>query len=303
MPAMSASIATSTAVDLSRLPAPVAVEELDYETIYLQMRDDLVARDPSFSALIDSDPAMKILQVAAYRELILRQRINEAARACMVAYAVGSDLDQLAAVFGVTRQVLVPANEQARTAAVMEDDDNLRRRVLLAPDGYSVAGPRSAYVYHTLSAHPDVLDASATSPAPGEVVIAVLSRTGDGSASAELLAAVDSAVNSDTVRPLTDAVRVQSAELLPFDIEAVITLYAGPDAGLIIDTARAKLEAYLASARRLGRDVPRSAMIAALHVGGVMRVDLISPAADIVVNELQAPLPGTITLTLAGTDE
>ncbi|MXP24717.1 hypothetical protein GRI39_01480 [Altererythrobacter indicus] len=166
---MVTSISSSPAVDLSRLPAPVAVEELDYEVIFAQMRDDLVERDPSFSALIDSDPAIKVLQVAAYRELIIRQRINEAARACMVAYAIGSDLDQLAAVFGVTRQVLVPADEQTRSAAVMEDDDNLRRRVLLAPDGYSVAGPRSAYVYHTLSAHPDVLDASATSPAPGEV--------------------------------------------------------------------------------------------------------------------------------------
>src|SRR3546814_9711108 len=45
--------------------------------------------------------------------------------------------------------------------AVMESDSDLRRRLVLAPEGYSVAGPEGAYIFHALSAHPDVLDASA----------------------------------------------------------------------------------------------------------------------------------------------
>ncbi|HYD23842.1 MAG TPA: baseplate J/gp47 family protein [Croceibacterium sp.] len=300
---MPGSISTSTAVDLSRLPAPDVVEALSFETIYAAMRAELVALDPTLDALTESDPATKVLQVAAYRELGLRQRVNEAARACMVAYAAGADLDQLAAVFGVTRLELEPADEEAGTAAVMESDEDLRRRVLLAPDSYSVAGPRHAYVFHALSADGDVLDASAVSPAPGEVVVAVLSRLGDGTASAELLDAVEAAVNGDTVRPLTDQVTVQSAELVPFAIEAELTLYAGPDAQLVEDTAAAALDAWLAANRRMGRDVPRSALIAALHVAGVQKLELLSPAADVVVGELQAPAPGEITLTLAGTDE
>lgn len=63
-----------TAVDLSQLPAPSVVETLDFETILQAMLDDLLARDPDFSALVESDPAYKILEVAAYRELLLRQR-------------------------------------------------------------------------------------------------------------------------------------------------------------------------------------------------------------------------------------
>ena len=46
----------------------------------------------------------------------------------------------------------------------------------------SVAGPTGAYEFHALSADGDVKDAAATSPAPGEVVVTVLSRTGDGAA-------------------------------------------------------------------------------------------------------------------------
>jgi phage-related baseplate assembly protein len=38
-----------------------------------------------------------LLQVVAYRELLLRQRINEASKAVMVAYAASADLDQIGA--------------------------------------------------------------------------------------------------------------------------------------------------------------------------------------------------------------
>lgn len=300
---MPGSISTSTAVDLSRLPAPDIVEALEYESILASIKAELVALDPSLDALGESDPATKLLQVVAYRELLLRQRVNEAARACMVAYAAGGDLDQLAAIFGVTRLVLEPASEQAGTPAVVESDEDLRRRVLLAPDSYSVAGPRSAYVFHALSADSDVLDASATSPAPGEVIVSVLSRSGDGTPGPAVLAAVEAAVNGETVRPLTDQVTVQAAELVPFDVTAQLTLYAGPDSQLILSTAQAAVDSFLAEARRLARDVPRSALTAALHVASVQRVELLAPAADIVVSDLQAPLPGTVTLTLVGTDE
>jgi phage-related baseplate assembly protein len=45
-------------------------------------------------------------------------------------------------------------------------------------------------VFHARSAHPDVLDASAPSPVPGEVYVTVLSRLGDGTASPEVIDAV-----------------------------------------------------------------------------------------------------------------
>ena len=64
----------------------------------------------------------------------------------------------------------------------MESDPDFRRRIQLAPEGFSVAGPEGAYIFHALSADPGVLDACATSPSPGEVVVTVLARAGDGTA-------------------------------------------------------------------------------------------------------------------------
>lgn len=301
MPAATTSSATSTAIDLSRLPEPDVVQALDFETILAARKADFAARFPEFSAFLESDPAIKLLEVGAYQELILRQRINDAARAVMVAFAIGADLDQLAAVFGVTRRQIAPA--EGETPAIFETDDELRRRVLLAPDSYSVAGPAAAYVFHALSASGDVADVSATSPAPGEVVVSVLSIDGDGTAPQALLDLVEASVGADDVRPLTDQVTVQTAQIVPFAIDARLTLYPGPDADLILTTATRGIENLLARQRRIGRDVTRSAIIAAAHVGGVQNVDLVSPAADIAVDGTQAAHAQAVSITIAGFDE
>lgn len=295
--------ASSTAIDLSRLPAPDVIETLGFEAIYARRRADFLARYPEFTAFVESDPAIKLLETGAYAELVLRQRINDAARSMLVAYALGSNLDHLAAVFGVLRQEIAPADPVTGTPAVMESDEDLRRRVLLAPDSYSVAGPASAYVFHALSADGDVLDASAVSPRPGEVIVSILSRAGDGTASSALLAIVRDLLAGDEVRPLTDRVTVQSAELVPFAVIAQLTLYPGPDAQLILATATAALEQLLAANRRLGRNISRSAMIAALHVGGVQNVNLVEPVADILAQQTQVAAVSAIDVTIAGYDE
>lgn len=303
MPIVTSSIATSVALDLSSLPAPDVVEQLGYEAILAALIADLQARWPEFDALVESEPLIKLLQLTAYRELVLRQQFNDRARSVMLAFAGGGDLEHLAALFGVSRLELIPANPITGTAAVMESDDDLRRRVLLAPDAWSVAGPAAAYIYHALTADPGILDASATSPSPGEVVVSLLSRTGTGLASPEQIAAVEAVVNADGVRPLTDLVSVVSAAILPYQVTAQLTLFAGPDAGAILASALAAVTAHCESSRRMGRDIPRSALIAALHVGGVQKVVLTEPAADLVCSAVQAGHVTAFDVTIAGIGE
>lgn len=290
-------------VDLSQLAAPDAVETLDFEAILSAMLADLVARDPSFSALLESDPAMKILEVAAYRELLLRQRVNDAVRAVMPAYAMGADLDNIAALFGVARLVITPADATTNTPAVMESDADFRRRMVLAPEGYSVAGPEGAYIFHALTADADVLDVSAISPEPGQVLVSVLSRTGNGTASAGLLATVDAYLSADTRRPLTDFVVVQSAEIIGYTVSAQVTTYAGPDAAVVIAAGTERLNSYIAENHRLGRDITRAGIIGALFVPGVQNVTLSAPAADIAVNDEQAAFCTAVSVVHVGVGE
>ena len=290
-----------TGVDLSRLPAPDIVETLDFESLRAAWIADFQAKFPAFDATVESDPIVKLCEVGAYRELVLRQRVNDAARAVMVAYARGGDLDALGALFQVERFVITPANPATGAPAVLETDDDFRRRVVLAPEGYSVAGPAGAYIFHALGASSDVADASATSPDPGEVVVAVLARSGDGVPSGPLLATVSAALNASTVRPLTDLVTVAPADPIDFAIDATITFRAGPDKSLVLAAANAALADYLAASRRLGRSVTRAGIIAALFVEGVQNVVLASPLADIEPTPLQVAHCTGITITDGGT--
>lgn len=234
-------------IDLSQLPAPQIVDVPDFETLLAERKAEFVALHPKDeqeavirTLELESEPVTKLLQENAYRELLLRQRINEAAQAVMVAYAMGGDLDQIAANYNVKRLTVTPADDDAvpPVAAVMESDEALRLRVPAAFEGLSVAGPTAAYEFHARSADGRVADASATSPAPAEVVLTVLSREGDGTAEKDLLDVVEKALNSENVRPVADRLTVRSAEIIPYRVEATIFLYPGPEAEPVMAAAK-----------------------------------------------------------------
>ena len=294
---------TFTAIDLSQIPAPDVIEQLDYETIYAEMLAKLKEFIPDFDDSIESDPAVIVLQVAAYFRMLDRQRVNDAARAVMLPYAAAADLDNLGALVGVTRLTITPADEENGIPAVMESDTDFRRRITLAPEGYSVAGPRGAYIFHALSADADVADASAISPAPTEVEVYVLSRMGDGTPTAEVLAAVEAALNDEDVRPLGDQVTVAGATITGYAIAADIYTFAGPDSAVVMAEAQSRIEEWVEDSRKIGRDITRAGIIAALFAGGVQNVDLTSPAADLAMDETAAGYCTGIALNWAGVAE
>ncbi|KIC14062.1 baseplate assembly protein [Leisingera sp. ANG-Vp] len=292
-----------SAINLSLLPPPEVLQAVDYEAMFAAMLADLRGRDPAFDALVESDPAYKILEVAAYWATLAIQQMNDAAKAVMPAYATGSDLDQIAARYGVARLVIDPGDAAALPPEppILESDSDFRRRMLLAFEGMSTAGPVGGYIFHALGADPDVADASVQSPVPGEVLVTVLSRTGDGTAGAELLDTVSAALNAEDVRPLTDLLTVQSAAILSYAIDATLTVYPGPDSAVVRQAAESAAAAYAAEQHRLGRDVTLSGVYAALHQPGVQNVALASPAADIAASDGEAAFCTGITVTVGGT--
>lgn len=271
-------------IDLSQLPPPSVVEQLDFEAVLAALRADVVALDPELEPALslESDPIIKLLEVAAYRELILRQRINDAARAVMLPYAQGADLDNLSALFGVER-------------LDGEPDESLRKRTQIAPEGTSVAGPTQSYIYHALSASPDVRDASVTSPDPGLVRVALLSQS--GTPGVDLITRVNAALSADDARPLCDKVEVVPAEILAYTVRAMLMIEQGPEKTLVLQNAQAACQAYVDRQFMLGRRIAESALHAALHQSGVVRVDLIEPGSDIVCANHQAPRCDGIVLS------
>ena len=299
---------TFTPIDLSRLPAPIVVEQIDYEAILAERKVYAVSLWPAeqqaevaATLALESEPLTKLLQESAYRETLLRQRVNEAALAVLLPFAKGADLEQIGARFNVSKLVIVPANPNAvpPVAAVMEEDDSLRERIQMAMEGLSTAGPRNAYIFHARSADGRVADASAISPAPAEVVVTVQSALSDGTAVADLLAVVAAYLSDEDRRPVADRLTVLSAEVLPYTVEAVLYLNSsGPESEPVRATAEARLAALVNARRRLGQEVNRSALDAALHIEGVKRVEL--PGwSDIVASLTQAPHCTAYSVTVA----
>lgn len=296
----------NNAIDLSQLPAPKVIEPLDYETILAERKARLIALHPEEEReavtellALESEPLVKLLEENAYRELLLRQRINEAAHAVMIAFANDDDLDQLGANLNVKRLVLDEGDPNAfpPVPPTYERDRDYRARIRLAFEGLSVAGPGGAYEFQAISAHPSVLDVSVESPAPVEVVLTILSREADGQPSQAVLEAVRKRV--DERRPLTDRVTVQAATLLPYRISAVLAIREGPDPAVIREEARQRLSEYVDARHRLGTWITRSGVHAALTVEGVERITL-DGFSELIAAQHQAPHCTGITLQTEG---
>lgn len=299
-------------IDLSQLPPPDVVEPLDYESLLAERKARLISLYPEEQRAaitrtlgLESEPIVKLLQENAYRELLLRQRVNEAARAVMVAYATGSDLDQLGANNNVTRLVLQHADNDAvpPIPAVMESDNDFRVRIPQAFEGLSVAGPVASYEYHARSADGRVADASAISPSPANVTVTIMSRENNGVASQDLLNKVAAALNDENVRPVADRLVVQSAKVVEYQIDAVLYLYPTPESEPIRIAAEQQMKRYAETQHRLGRDIRLSAIYAALHVEGVQRVELKSPTTDVVLDKTQVSFCTSANLKVGGSDE
>jgi phage-related baseplate assembly protein len=274
--------------ELAALPAPAVIESLDFETIFHALLRDFIRAHPGYTALLASDPAIKLLEVAAYRELLLRNRINEAARSNLLAFALDSDLDHLGAFYGVIR-------------LSGESDDFLRRRIRARIMGWATAGAAVHYRYWALSASSDIADVAVDSPEPGRVRIAVLPTGHDAEVPESLLEAVRAVVLREDVRVLTDTVEVVPVTLRPVTVSAQIWLYPDTDMA-VFDALEANLMTAVEREALLGWDLTRSWLISQLHRPGVQRVVLDSPSEETVVAPNEAARIVATEITFAGRD-
>ncbi len=294
------------AIDLSQLPAPQIVEQIDFELILAERKAYMISLWPieeqaqiAARLEMESEPLTKLLQENAYRETVWRQRVNEASIANLLALAKGPDLDQLAGNFNVQRLVVQEAKPLAvpPVARIMESDDSLRERAQMSWEGLSTAGPRNSYIFHARGADGRVADATAESPSPAVAVVTVQSLLGDGTAPPDLITAVKTYLSDDDRRPVGDRLTVQGAQIIRYQVKAKLYLLtSGPESEPIIAAAEQRLLAYVNRRRRLAMEVSESALHAAMFVEGVRKV-VLENWVDIVATKAQAPYCTGVTVT------
>jgi phage-related baseplate assembly protein len=307
------------APDLSKLPAPDVLETLSFETVLAERLAGLKTSAELVGVAYDTghlktDPLRLDQEVSADRELTVRARINDAAKALMLATAWGSNLDHIAATYyGISRlQTLLEDG-----SSLSEKDDDFRARIALAPEAFSTAGPEGAYVFHALEldGRRAVSDAAAYSEEDGaeypngdpviapEVLVVVVPSperiaqeewADDMALKDEVLVAL----SGEDVRPLGDKVTVHIATRHPWSVEAHLKVKHGQDYDLLEARAEQAVRAYAAAQRRVGAVIERLGIGAALHVGGVSSVELISPAVDMDPGSLGAPDLVEVSITV-----
>ncbi|MDP3229380.1 MAG: baseplate J/gp47 family protein [Acidovorax sp.] len=280
-------------IDLQTLPAPSVVETLSFETILAAAKADFAERmRPHLPAIdeilsLESDPVVKLIESHAYRELVIRARINDAARAHLLAFATGSDLDQLAALFGVAR---MPA----------ENDERLRARLQLKIAALGAQGTRQHYEFHAMTASMLVRTAQASQPTPGTVL--VILWVADQAQAETVRATVEAGLNADAARMLGVRLLVQVAAPKLIHITARITRTGSAPANLL-PQLRDRLAAAFAGINVMASSVARSYITTLLHVDGVHAVDYPqadTPAALTPLAVGEYPVLGTMQLIDAG---
>lgn len=306
-------------INLADLPPLSVVEEVLFESVLEAMIADylVVSPESAETIVLDSDPVRKMYQRWAYDKTLILSRVNQGARAVSLATSTGDDLDNLGALIPLLRDE-------------GESDDSFRARIQLAPEAFSVAGPRGAYVFLAKEAHASVDDvfvnvltlnrsdlSEAAQAKQAEVFTAIdefVALTGQPplgvvdvhvlKAADDLETGIDSVVDDylQERKPLTTHLRVFEAASLAFNIDALLLILDGPGVLQVLEASRLSLDAYLAERRKIGVAVTRTGIIAALTVEGVEDVTLLSPAANVEPSAIAFAQVGTIAVSEVSDD-
>lgn len=273
-------------MDISKLAEPNFIDrDADVITAQLVAKYEELSGKPLYPAQADR----LMIDVIAYREMLIRTEINEAAKQNLIAFADGVMLDYLGDFFGVVR-------------LDNETDEQLRRRVRLAPESYATTGSRQAYRFHTFSTDASIIDCDAVRGDNGNIYIYIL--TPDGTASPELIQAVLDNTSDEKKRPLSDRVHVITGEAL--NMTLAIRVYPLATANPQAVRARAMQKAQdFADKRRvkLGQDIVPSQIIDALSDDETWQVEVITPTAPIIVKPWQWANITDITVTLGAVQD
>lgn len=261
-------------IEVGHLPTPKLIEEISFDLLRDRQLAEYQRLWPDFSDQTEFEPVRAHLGVDAYSENLIRQRINEAANASHLALATGADLDIKGEARMVKRKILSAGDPNAYPPVPpeYEPDEEYMRRIQLAPESWSVAGPEGAYVFWAMVPETS-FDVTAVSPEPCEALITVMGRTDGGTATQAELDAVDAALDERKIVPFTDRKTIRTVDVIERVWTGTLFVKPGADANVVLIAAQERAAAYVSSLRYIGRSARSVGAYGALAVPGVERAE------------------------------
>ncbi|GAA4667111.1 hypothetical protein GCM10023262_15540 [Bartonella pachyuromydis] len=206
---------------MKNLTNPEIISELSFEEIRAANIEHLKELLPSY-IFLESDPALKIIEAFSYRELLLRQRINEAARNNILDFAKEEALDALGDWHGVKRMD-------------GESDERYRERIRLYTRSGKGSGTEPYYKFVALSSNSRVKDAIVYRKGKNPTIhVALFGNNEEETASQDLLNKVSQALHDKNVIMTSDTIVVHAAVAKAVDLKADVWLL--PETALTVLT-------------------------------------------------------------------
>lgn len=274
------------------LPPPKIIKDLGFEeildTLMIDVRNRFEAVGVNYDlGNLEVDPVKIVQETNAFRETILRSLGNDIIKENLIAFATQTNLDHLAAFYGVLR-------------LTGENDERLRTRVALAISGRSTAGGADWYKLAAMTASVDVRDVAVYLTGIGpEIEIAILSYSNGGVASQALIDTVNAAIQSPSVRVISDRITVVRSSSVTVNVAARVRLLPDAPQSVFDELEDAVRQAWNTESG-IGFDLRRSWLISKLHQPGVSTLELVTPVNDVAVEDKNSINLGTISLTYMG---
>lgn len=288
---MTLAVYAPTAIDISRLAAPDAIEVLDFEVLYAGFKERFLTfwgkqrllnpALPSYDVQdLETDPAGIVGEAWSYLRLLDRQRVNDAFRSLLAAYAKGSNLEAIVAGRNISRLVIVPGT--SNSPEIMESDDALLRRYLLSFDAPS-AGSAGRYAYDAFTAWPQSPDRTIglwdvrvngwkVHGRRGDTDVVIIGPFGRLPTSDEMTTVRASVTHPDRA-PEAVAISVIAATRVEYAVSLVLEVPPiGPSHDVLKAEAISRVRAAAAERILIGGEIPQGFLMGAAFTAGVIKV-------------------------------
>lgn len=287
-----------TAIDLSRLPAPEAIEIISLEQLDAAYRErflaewaiqqELDATLPDFTEQgLATHPAIVVGRAWRYLRNLDRNRVNDGLKALLAPLSKGSNLDSLVAARNVSRLTIAPAT--VNSEAVMEGDEALLRRFLLSFDVPS-SGSAGRYLFDAWTAWPQSSDrvlglwdarvnGRSVHGRKGDTDVVIIGPFGRLPTTEELATVRSVVAHPDRV-PEAVGLSVLGAVRTEYQASFVIEVpSSGPSPDLLKTEAIKRISDVATERIKIGAEVPAGLLLGAAYGSGIIKVRDLSPIA------------------------
>ena len=260
------------------------IEPVSYEANKQRLLTLITAISPEL-VLYESSDEMVLLEAFAYEMTYGDVRFNARMRAALPAYGKGESLDESCLNFyGTTR-------------LQGESDKAFYDRSLASLQASVTTGSDDSYIAHTKAVDSRITHVYPYRSGEGETTIVWYSAVESDAEELDTLQHAIEAVLFSTKRRSLCATRqtVTRAEVVTFDISLKLIVYSVLKKDELIYEAKEALRAFY-KGYPISYEVNLSKITSLVHLQGVAKVEIVSPATDVVIGKEQIGVLGEITI-------